>query len=370
MNPSQPTQNTMVQVVQHLRPGGLECLVLDFLRFAPANSDVRIIALEGTAEEALNQWPTLRNFQQQLHFMNKRGDFDATLITCLKQIFTQWNVSTVHTHHIGPLLYAGIAAKLANVPQRIHTEHDAWHLNQTKHRLYESALLKWVKPTLVADAPAVAQALQKVFPSQAMHTIANGIDTERFRQWDVEDSRCALELPPAGQGIVVIGCAGRLEKVKGHDVLIKAMSVLPKHFHLAIAGSGSQHQALQQLISALGLENRVTLLGAVEQMPQFYSAIDLFCLPSRAEGFPLSALEAQSCGVPTLVTDVGSSKDTLCPITGSVSRSNHPFALAKAIEQAASKHNQTNPRAFIREHFDVRQMLKHYHSLSFTGGAL
>ncbi|MBZ4288949.1 hypothetical protein LAN16_24115, partial [Mycobacterium tuberculosis] len=69
----------------------------------------------------------------------------------------------VHTHHIGPLLYAGYAARLTGVQTRIHTEHDAWHLQDDKRRHLQALALKAVQPTLVADATRVYNQLRSAF---------------------------------------------------------------------------------------------------------------------------------------------------------------------------------------------------------------
>ncbi|MCV5754523.1 glycosyltransferase, partial [Escherichia coli] len=81
-------------------------------------------------------------------------------------------------------------------------------------------------------------------------------------------------------------------------VLIEAFSHLESHTHLAIAGDGSQREQLEHLVRTLKLEQRVTFLGLVDDMPSFYQSLDLFCLPSLQEGFPLSTLEAQACDIP------------------------------------------------------------------------
>lgn len=366
----------VVHVVQHLRPGGLECLVLDFLRYAPAHWDVRIISLEGEAEQAINDWPALQTFKNQITFLNKNGR--GVSIKSIKQLVNyllSQNIDVVHSHHIGPLLYAGISAKLASLISTritsIHTEHDAWHLNASKNRALQTILLKLTKPIIVADAQAVQSTLSTLFPFTQPQTIYNGIDTRSFSLGDRHNARTTLGLSEFNKGDILIGSAGRLEPVKGHDLLIKAMHFMPTNYKLVIAGSGSQKETLQNLIDRLNLQERVTLLGRVDAMPAFYQSLDGFCLPSRHEGFPLSALEAQSCGIPSVVTEVGASVQTLCPTSGLSCAPFRPIALAKIIRrlEPLDKFCAIQTRQYIQHNFDVRSMVKHYQQLIKTGSS-
>ena len=366
----------VVHVVQHLRPGGLECLVLDFLRYAPAHWDVQIISLEGEAKQAVSYWPALQPFKNQITFLNKSGR--GVSVKSIKQLvnyLNSQNIDVVHSHHIGPLLYAGVSAKLASLVSTqitsIHTEHDAWHLNASKNRALQTILLRLTKPILVADAQAVQSTLATLFPFTQPHTIYNGIDTRSFSLGDRHNARTTLGLCGFNKNDILIGSAGRLETVKGHDLLIKAMHFMPTNYKLVIAGSGSQKETLQNLINRLNLQERVTLLGRVDAMPAFYQCLDGFCLPSRREGFPLSALEAQSCGIPTVVTEVGASVQTLCPTSGLSCAPFRPIALAKILHRLKplDKPSAIQTRQYIQHNFDVRSMVKQYQQLIKTGSS-
>jgi len=69
--------------------------------------------------------------------------------------------NVVHTHHIGPLLYAGIAARLSGVKHLIHTEHDAWHLNNSRRCKLQRWAIRLTRPQLIADANSVAVSVKK-----------------------------------------------------------------------------------------------------------------------------------------------------------------------------------------------------------------
>ncbi|MPW36434.1 glycosyltransferase [Vibrio sp. B1Z05] len=351
-------RRTIIHVVQHLAPGGIESLALDFITFGDANDDVYIVSLQGTKTDAIAKWPRLQAFSQQLIFLNKPERFCSKTISDLCALFKRLSVDVVHTHHIGPLLYAGVAAKLSGVRSKVHTEHDVWHLNRYKHQQIQKLLLNWVKPVLVADAVKVEQRLNDLFVYAKLTTIHNGIDTKHFLPGDKLSARNTLNIP---KNATIIGSAGRLEAVKGHDLLIHAFSLLPKQYVLAIAGDGSQMTSLIGLVKSLNLQERVLFLGRVDNMPCFYQSLDLFCLPSRHEGFPLTAIEAQACAIPTLVTDVGASNETLCPNSGRLVAANSPSELASAIE--SFQFNTGSPRDFVVKNHDIRDVVTRYSQL-------
>jgi glycosyltransferase involved in cell wall biosynthesis len=361
---------TIIQVVQHLRPGGIEIIALDLLDSTPAHEKTIIVSLEGDLDSAIKQWPKLAAYRKHLMFINKQPGLTPSLIQTLVQIFKKTGASTIHTHHIGPLLYAGLAARLSGIKHLTHTEHDAWHLNDKKRCLIQRIAIKTLQPTLVADAQAVADNMQqKLKCSNKITVIRNGINTQNFMPGDQFIARSALNLPVDAK---IIGCSGRMEKVKGQSVLINALATLPINVHVVFAGSGSTEQSLRALANRLKLSERVHFLGHIDQMPTFYQSLDIFCLPSLNEGFPLSPLEAQSCNIKTLVTDVGASKETLCPFSGKFVDADNFEAMAETLLSMINNPTKTQPRDFVKRHGDLKKMADSYarlHHKTNTSGA-
>ena len=350
----------VVQVVQHLRPGGIETMALDLQGFSRPDDDVHIVSLEGDKEQAIAAWGRLAPVQGHLHFLGKPAGMSASTLITLFRLFRRLKATVVHTHHIGPLLYGGLAARLAGVRRIIHTEHDAWHLRSPRARRLQEILIIALRPILVADADAVADELRKIMPGRCHHVIANGIDTKRFSPGNKRQARELFGLP---QGLPLIGCAARLEKVKGHEVLISALEQLPGNVHLALAGEGSREDELKTLTRKAGLADRVHFLGKVDAMPDFYRALDVFCLPSFSEGMPLSPLEAQACNVPCVLSDVGACRETLCPESGLLAAAGDSEGLALSLRQSLSVEPSRRPRSHIVERGDVRRMVSAYEQI-------
>lgn len=282
---SDTPRGPIVHVVQHLRPGGLEVMALELARAQAGHHPTFIISLDGEAESTLKAWPRLRSQQDQLIFLGKKPGLDPLLSLRLYALFRRLKPCGVHTHHIGPLLYAGPAARAAGVPVRVHTEHDAWHLQNARRRRIARLALAATNPVLIADAPHVANAVAETLRRPAPRVILNGVDTARFAPGNAMEARLQLGLP---QHRKIIGIAARLEPVKGVDIAIAAMKAVPDAL-LVIAGNGGQRESLKNQTASLGLANRVRFLGHVDDTALFYKAIDVLCLPSRDEGLPIGA---------------------------------------------------------------------------------
>lgn len=97
------------------------------------------------------------------------------------------------------------------------------------------------------------------------------------------------------------------------DVLIRALVSLPAEFVLRIAGGGPERQALERLVSSMGLSERVTFLGVLvpEALRREMATADLYVHASRAEGYPKSTLEAMAHGLPCVASDVAGSREIL-----------------------------------------------------------
>lgn len=351
---------TSAQIVQHLQPGGIEALALTLME---QQQDSIIISLEGAPQQAITQWPRLAPFRDRIFFLGKPDGFSIGTIKQLKELLRSHKVSAIHTHHIGPFLYGGIAAALNGIKKHVHTEHDGWHLQNAKHSSIQRCLNVLLQPTLVADAKQVAHAI-KTSTGAKSQIIYNGIDTEKFRPCENEISKYTLRLHWGLENTpYLLGSAGRLETVKGHEYLIRALQHLPDTISLALAGSGSCEHALKKLATSLNLQHRVHFLGHIDNTENFYRMLDAFCLPSLNEGFPLAPLEAQACNIPSIVTAVGGAGETLCPLSGIAVEPANPLALADAILKQSKTPKHASPRPFICQHFSIDAMTNAYQQL-------
>jgi D-inositol-3-phosphate glycosyltransferase len=141
--------------------------------------------------------------------------------------------------------------------------------------------------------------------------IPGGVDLGRFRPMDQAASRAALGLSDAGRVLLFVG---RIQRLKGLEVLFRAFALLGLDARLLVVGGlpSSSHEAreifrLEQLAGRLGISERVSFAGAVshERLPEYYAAADVTVMPSSYESFGLVAVESLACGRPVVATRVG-----------------------------------------------------------------
>lgn len=180
-----------------------------------------------------------------------------------------------------------------------------WRVPQTlRHRL--AALAASAVVVLNVQDRDRVMAAQGISPSR-IRVIANGVDTQVFR-FDAaarraQRARWLDETTPPDA--LVIGSAGRLVDGKRMELLIESARLLrDRHVPcvMVIAGDGPARQGLQERARALGLQNIVHFEGFVEDMPAFYSGLDVFVLASATESFGLVITEAMACERPVVAT--------------------------------------------------------------------
>jgi len=144
----------------------------------------------------------------------------------------------------------------------------------------------------------------------------------------------------AAEGEFLIGQLGAFTPEKGQDVALQALRILQESLpeaRLLLAGDGPTlgSPGVAQRYSALG--ERVRLCGAIHDLAEFFSALDLFIMPSKSEGLGSSALIAMSYGVPVVASRVGGLPEVVEEgRTGGLIEPGSPVALAEAILLAAA----------------------------------
>jgi D-inositol-3-phosphate glycosyltransferase len=135
-----------------------------------------------------------------------------------------------------------------------------------------------------------------------------GVDLDVFRPGDRRAARAVLGLPPEHD---VVAFVGRIQPLKGPDILLRAAAKLPQ-VHVVVVGgpSGTGRAApdgLVRLADDLGIAGRATFLPpqSRDDLARLFQAVDQVAVPSYSESFGLVALEAQACGTPVAAAAVG-----------------------------------------------------------------
>ncbi|MEK7462647.1 MAG: glycosyltransferase [Patescibacteria group bacterium] len=138
--------------------------------------------------------------------------------------------------------------------------------------------------------------------------IKNGIAPLDFKTKEVARLELQLHIPTEH---VLVGGIGELHPNKNWLAAIAAVAQLPHTVHLAIIGSGEEYDLLKHQAEALGISDRVHLLGYIADAATYVKAFDIFILPSKKEGLPYVLLEAGLAGLPVIATDLPGNRDII-----------------------------------------------------------
>lgn len=114
----------------------------------------------------------------------------------------------------------------------------------------------------------------------------------------------------------VVGFIGRIDKSKGVDLLVSALSNIKKigvQLQAIIAGHGSEQQNIESLIQSRGLQSDINMTGWVTDKTKFFSDIDILCVPSRSEPFGIVILEAFKHHTPVIASNVSGPLEIITP---------------------------------------------------------
>lgn len=254
--------------------------------------------------------------------------------------------AVVHTRNLAALEMQ-VAAWWAGVPGRVHGEHgrDANDVDGTVKRY--QWLRRLYRP-FVGHYVALSRDLQRYLVDAvgigASHVsqIYNGVDTERFSP--AVPRRPIPGCPFVADHLCLVGTVGRMLTVKAQPRLarafVRALSDHPElreRARLVMVGDGPLRAECEQLLQQAGMRDLAWLPGERSDVPQVMRGLDVYVLPSLAEGISNSILEAMATGLPVVATDVGGNADLVDHgLTGEIVPPGDEVALARAITAWAS----------------------------------
>lgn len=332
----------VAHVIHRLDVGGMENGLVNLLNHMPVERYRHAIICMTDYTRFSER---LQREDVSLHALHKREGKDLGVHRRLWRLLRELRPAIVHTRNLATL-EGQVTAALAGVRARVHGEH-GWDIadldgSRDKHRHMRRLVRPLVGRYIALSRHQMDYLQQRVGVGTGRLThICNGVDTGRFHP---RESARTGPWPPgfASPEDIVIGSVMRMQAVKAPLDLVEAFIALREsapvpfeRLRLVIVGDGPLRTQARQRLEAAGVAQQAWLPGAREDIPECLRAMDLFVLPSLAEGICNTILEAMASGLPVIATEVGGNPDLVTPgKTGALVPAGTPAALAEAIRNA------------------------------------
>lgn len=286
-------------------------------------------------------------------------------ISQLRGVIREHQIAIVHANSVWDVPYSLWAARpFKKVPVVAHVR---TQIDKQMVRKYSLANVDAAIATSQSSA-SVLSGFERL--ESKVHYLPNGVDLARFlSDTSPSEVRKGLGFP---QDSIIFGAVGRIDKLKGLDLLVSAFSLVsekePRARLLFVGdskGKGSSFKAeLLEQVELLHLADKTVFAGHQDDILLHFAALDVLVMPSRTEGFGRSAVEAMAMGKPVVVSDVGALPEIVSDgESGYVVKDGDMDGLAARMVELAS--NERLRRSMgeagqkrVRQRFDLKQTIK------------
>ncbi len=243
---------------------------------------------------------------QTVVFENRKM-LDLACASSIRAYIKENHVDVIHSHGYKEDFF-GILS-LSHVP-KIATNH-LWKNTTFKlrcYRLLDAFLLRFFDRVVGVSDELVSE--MQGLGIKNVSKIANGIDIDRY----VINNKSSkvleqFAIPPDA---VVLGMVSSLTPEKNHRIIFECLEKMNNpHLRLLIVGSGKQEGYLRDVVAQKGLDRQVIFAGRQENIAEILSVVNIYLLPSLAEGLPMSLLEAMACGKAVIASKVGENANVI-----------------------------------------------------------
>ena len=309
--------------------------------------------------------------------LHRREGKNVGVYARVYRLLRELKPAIVHTRNLAAV-ECQMPAWLAGVRLRVHGEHgwDVFDPDGT-NRKYQW-LRRFLKPFVHRYIP-LSRHLESYLrekigvPEERISRICNGVDTSVFHP-ALEGKGPIADCPfQSRKGQILVGTVGRMHGVKDQITLVKAFTGLldrrpefRETLRLIVVGDGPLRERARQMLESAALERLAWLPGERSDIAGILRGLDIFVLPSQAEGISNTILEAMASGLPVIATDVGGNPELVANgATGTLVPKEDPGAMATALEAyldnpgAIAAHGAAGHRR-VAESFSLDGMVGRY----------
>ncbi|MBN1939560.1 MAG: glycosyltransferase [Candidatus Aminicenantes bacterium] len=290
-----------------------------------------------------------------IHNLDLKSKYSPAGLWRLVRFIRSRRYDVIHVHLFPASYFAALSSFFVRARAWVYTESSSWNRRRRYPSLrpLESLVFSRFK-AVIAVSRLVAENLIDWLPTtrKKVRVIPNGVPIARLA-----GTRAASGRAP------VILFVGRLEWMKGVDILLRALAGMRKtDVRLQVVGDGTLRQSLENLAAELGIGERTEFLGLRSEVGPLMDRADCLALPSRWEGLPMVVLEAMSRGLPVVASSVGGVPEIITQgVSGWLVPPEDSEAMAATLASvltnpALRRQVGRNARERIRQDFSIERM--------------
>lgn len=357
--------------------GGAQKYVFELATSLDKNTYEVVVALggEGILKQKLIasgiEVITIPNLEKDISILKEFSTFRF-----LYNLFNERHFDVIHLNSSKISGLGSFAARISGIPNIIFTAH-GWAFNENRSSISKLIikLAYWLTMVLCDKTIAVSENLKErvlgwPYISNKITVIHNGVKEIDFYEKLEARQKISEINPKIDTEKFLVGTIAELHPIKGLDILIDAVKEInDTDAQFVIIGEGQIREKLEKQIKDLGLENKVILLGFLDNAAKHLKAFDLFVLPSRSEALALVILEAGLAEVPVVASRVGGIPEIISnPKFGKLVSSENKNELTTAIKNSIENYDETKQTAInlnqrVTENFNHQKMLEETISL-------
>ena len=303
-----------------------------------------------------------------VHVLPLRNALDVQSANALARLIGRHDIQIIHAHMARDYSLAAYATRRNPRARFIITRHVLFPMNRLHRRIFTRA------SRIIAVSEAVCGQLRKqnLVEPQKITIVKNGVDIAHLNEIRSKSDRSEL-LQSWGfsDDSLIVATVGELNRLKGHDLFVRAAALVidkfPSARFLVVGGDPSQKKeietSLREMIGELRLQDRVRLLGEVDEIGSVLAGVDVFVSASRTESFGLAIVEAMAGGIPVIATATEGARELIRdPEVGLIVPVDQVAEMAAAIlkllrdPDMRSRMGQRASRE-VAEHFHIERMI-------------
>lgn len=291
----------VLQVLGSLQRGGAETMVMNVYRQIDQSKCQFDFLLKEKVDDGYEQ--EVKKMGGHIYYAESPKKVGIkNYIENMKDIMLKYGpYDAVHSHMNVMSGMVMVSAWLAGVKIRVSHSHNTKFPNSSKVNFVGKILIKLFANRKVACGEKAGKAL---FCGSKFCVIPNGIDASKYYVYDENEKKQIQNKLGMQQGVLQICHVGRFVDVKNHSFIIEIAQALKNKikFQMHLLGNGELFETIQEKAKEQNLEE-VLFHGSVNNVNEYLKASDIFILPSKYEGLPVTLVEAQSAGVSCLISD-------------------------------------------------------------------